>query len=364
MSIRHRIRWHASFLVLPLLVVSCTSEGSGGTPSEERTTVAQSTTTDQAETAVAPPTEETTLEDVRLQVVTGGAASLIWPVAPPFLEEQAVPYEYVDIGGSDNAVMLMIGETEIGLLGPLEVAELRNQGADVTIVAPLFNQFNAIFARADDQRSLEDLQGTRIGDYGPGSTTVPAYQVIMGMQGIDYNSYFEQVSAAPPVLRSLLDEGDVDIAAIGPTLNLPMLGRPDEYRIVYGPLSHEWQALTGKPLLLAGLAARESFVEENPDIVHKVVRALRATIEQINGDPGQVIDEHGDLFAIETPGERDATIELLDNGPLYSMDLSDDFIASELRFLEEALALGVIEEIPDGIFYCLENADSPVCSVD
>jgi hypothetical protein len=189
-------------------------------------------------------------------------------------------------------------------------------------------------------------------------------QVLMQVSdGIDYSEHFEHVYADPPVFQSLLDRGQAESITSFPTLDIPIRLAGDKYKIVYGPMSDVWEEEGGSRLMLGGITVRDDLIRDRASDVVRLVRVFKAAIDHINADPAGVLEKYGEKVGLPSPEEQAAMVKVIEDQGLYDWAMTPERVESESAFLDQAVKVGSLDSVPDGVFYCQANADSEICQV-
>jgi ABC-type nitrate/sulfonate/bicarbonate transport system substrate-binding protein len=127
------------------------------------------------------------------------------------------------------------------------------QGDDYVIFGTgqgAFLGINGLYVRADSEyESISDLEGERIGVWSWGSSTVQSFQALIANQtGLNLRQDFETTTAAPPALKGLLDDGEVDAIIEISGLSIA-LQADDNYRRL-AQLNELWIEESGHPLAI------------------------------------------------------------------------------------------------------------------
>lgn len=328
-------------------------------PATEDTPAGTDAPTDASATGTSPDGElgADEIETVQVPTTPAGLSGLLQTVAVQrgHFEDAGVNVETVTIGEESDGPLLLSGAIDMATSGTLDVAFFRNQGQDIVILSPLFNQHARIMTPPDGPATLEALEGTSHGQIGLGSSTSRQLQVLLqATEGIDYVTYFDHLETDTATLPPMLDRGEVESIAIFPPLSVELAA--NGYQTVYGPLAEVWAEETGVPLMLSSVTMARAFVDENPESVRRVLNAFEAAIADINENPEEIIQEYGDVVGLNSEEGQQLFVENTATSPYYTFGLTDELIDSEMRFLEEAQSVGILEEVPEGIFHELEGA--------
>ena len=158
------------------------------------------------------------------------------------------------------------GQSEVALISSWEVGEFINDGEEIAVfgTAGTTTYFNGIAVTAenfpDPYGSIEDLVGTKLGIPGFGTGTWAA------------TTDCDVVEASPGALLGLLETGEIQGALLFSGQTLTAIGSGD-FELVFR-FDQEWNQVTGQPVSISMLAARTSWLDENPDLAQSLVTAL------------------------------------------------------------------------------------------
>jgi ABC-type nitrate/sulfonate/bicarbonate transport system substrate-binding protein len=125
----------------------------------------------------------------------------------------------------------------------------------------------------------KDWSGKKVGYKG--SQVTPDYLAILGAEGVDRGSVSEvKVGFAPQVLT----EGEVDIFPVF------VSNEPDTLRMLGYEVRVFEAADYGAPTLGLTYAAMRDYIDANPDIVRRFVRAAQRGIAYASENPGEAIN--------------------------------------------------------------------------
>ncbi len=191
---------------------------------------------------------------------------------------------------ADGEKAVVIGTLEVGIFVPVSWAIVNHEGQDISFLAPIYRNHGAVLVRADaPYQQMADLRGKKIATLGQISGLYTSMQVLMREMGLDWEKDFELVSGPAPAVAAALERGDVE-AAVPFEPNSSLLLSTGKYRELLNP-NEAWRQITGSAMFLVGLAARQRWIDQNPD----TARAVKATIL----DATRYIREHPDVFEEE-----------------------------------------------------------------
>ena len=240
---------------------------------------------------------------------------------------------------------LLTGQVDTGFFAVLAQANVQAEGQDVVFIRPLQANHGAVLVREDSEyESLEDLQGQTVATLSPVSGIYTSMQVFAAREGLDWERDFDVISGPPPGLVGFIETGEVEaIKHFEPTVsNLLSTGN---YRVILTP-TEVWEEETGVPLFMLGVAARESWVSENPEAAQRLVALFDELLEMIDSDP-EIIRNYQDEFDLSDEA-MDIAVERMSG--IYIPESSDEMEDSVNEILELAVELEVIPAMPDTVF--------------
>lgn len=240
---------------------------------------------------------------------------------------------------------ILTGQVDTGFFALVSWAKVQNEGEDVALLAPLMQNHGAVLVREDsDAQSLEDLKGKRLATLSPVSGLYTSMQVLAAELDLSWEDDFEVISGPPPGLVAFLENGDVDgIVHFEPTVS--QLLATGSYRVVMTP-SEAWQEQTGEPLFMLGVAAQQSWVDENTETARCVVDAIRDATTRLSDDPSLIENYQEEL---QLSDEEIAIAKERMSG-IYIPQPAEELEEDVRMILDRSVELGVIEGYPDQIF--------------
>jgi ABC-type nitrate/sulfonate/bicarbonate transport system substrate-binding protein len=243
---------------------------------------------------------------------------------------------------ADAEKAVVIGTVEAGPFVPISWATLVLEGQEVSFLAPVYRNHGSLLVRADaPYQTLADLKGKKIATLGHISGLYTSMQVLCRELGLDWEKDFSLVSGPAPAVVAALERGDVE-AGLPFEPNTSKLLEGGKYRELLNP-NELWQQLTGSSLFLVGLAARQRWIDENPD----TARALRATIldgtRYIREHP-DVFEEESELLGIESPAHLALVKQRM--APIYLPEQDATMVRSIEQIVSRAVELGILPDKP------------------
>lgn len=240
---------------------------------------------------------------------------------------------------------ILTGQVDTGFFALVSWAKVQNEGEDVALLAPLMENHGAVLVPKDSPaQSLEDLKGKRIATLSPVSGLYTSMQVLAAELGLSWEEDFEVISGPPPGLVAFLENGEVDaIVHFEPTVS--QLLATDKYRAVMTP-SEAWQEQTGEPLFMLGVAAQQSWVDENPEAAQRVVDTIRDATTRLSENP-DLIEKYQEELQLS---DDEIAIAKERMSGIYIPEPAEELQEDVRMILDRSVELGVIEGYPDQVF--------------
>lgn len=235
---------------------------------------------------------------------------------------------------ADMANAIVSRSIDLGYTGATIAAIARSKGQPIVIVATSAGKGTAIIVGAKtDIRKLEDLRGKTVGQVVGGIQDVQLREELrlVGMTMKDVNPIAIAFSDLPAALQN----GSID-AFCG--------GEPASTKTIedgYGRLlKYPYDTPVGT--INAGILARETLVQENPDLLKAFVGAHHEAVTRLRGNP----DEAAEL-AFKNWGFALATArKALDNVDLRWV-IDDGFMNDLANYMARMKDLGILATVPD-----------------
>jgi NitT/TauT family transport system substrate-binding protein len=243
---------------------------------------------------------------------------------------------------ADGEKAVVIGTLEVGIFVPVSWAIVNDEGQDVSFLAPIYRNHGAVLVRTDaPYQTMADLRGKKIATLGQISGLYTSMQVLMRELGLDWEHDFELFSGPAPALAAALERGDVE-AAVPFEPNSSLLLATGKYRELLNP-NEAWRQLTGSPMFLVGLAARQQWIDQNLD----TARAVKATVL----DATRYIREHPDVFDEEREAlgiQSEAHLALVKQrmADIYLGEPDAALVRSIEEIVDRSVELGIVPAKP------------------
>jgi ABC-type nitrate/sulfonate/bicarbonate transport system substrate-binding protein len=328
--------------------VDATEATGGGTPDTS------GGTTDASCEGAAGETIEISVSPSGLPVYVAGQEGLF----------EGLDIEVSQVGYDQSAALFLAGDTPVGWIAPIEVAEFVSQGEEFQYfsTAGATNMINGLVIRAEDSdkyQSVEDLVGQRVGNPGFGTGTWATFEVIMQSQyGIDPQNDFDNLTADSGALLGLLETGEIEAALLFSGQSAAAIAL-DQFETIFS-FTDAWQESTGQPMVVNGPVARASWLEENTCVASVLVDGIDAAVQWMKDNPQEFREDGKYAEWIEaegwlsSPETTEGIHELLQDGEWYltSDAYTEDWVDS-IYSLVEAGEGTLVESVPpkDDIFF-------------
>jgi NitT/TauT family transport system substrate-binding protein len=252
----------------------------------------------------------------------------------PFLYEEyaedGVEFEVVILDSTPSlSDALASGQVDFAVTGVTSTISSIAQDRELKVVASAADGGWGFVG--NDVDSVSDLVGKKVG-YIQGSAPEVALRLILEEEGVD-PADIELITVAPPELASALASGSVD-AFFGVEIGVSLAEAAGATEIA-DPYS------TAIGQVNIGLATSTALIEENPELVQKVVDTHVATTSYMSEDVEGWLPD----MVAEFGGDQDVLESALENFTLRS-DLSEEYLGQVEALAGEMAGLGLIDAAP------------------
>jgi NitT/TauT family transport system substrate-binding protein len=343
-------RWRLPVLVMGILAMLLAACG-GTTPEAEDTATTDSTeATGDATTEASGDGGTEAGEVIPVSFGASAGTSAIGLLANVIKGEGIDAEHGLDMQISEFAPdqaeqAILTGQVDTGFFALVSWAKVQNEGEDIALLAPLMENHGAVLVPNDSPaQTLEDLKGSRIATLSPVSGLYTSMQVLAAELGLSWENDFEVISGPPPGLVAFLENGDVDaIVHFEPTVS--QLLATGNYRVVMTP-SEAWREQTGEPLFMLGVAAQQSWVDDNPEAAQRVIDTIRDATSRLSEDP-DLIEEYQEELKLS---DDEIAIAKERMSGIYIPEPAEELDEDVRMILDRSVELGVIEDYPDRVF--------------
>jgi NitT/TauT family transport system substrate-binding protein len=318
-----------------------------------------------ADGGTAAPADDGELPVVRMQGLVNGMAALSLAVIEERGLDEAHGFqgEYAYIPPDASLQNFLNEESDVAFdVGPPDLAVSRTQDYDVRAFSLGSGNHVRIITKAEaPYETIEDLQGMTVGHYGDDSTgTLSVSLLLSEYKDLDFFTDFNLVLASPAALVDLLEAGEIDAAmTFEPHVSRAKATIDGGIKVVYDP-GQVWQDETGGLLPTTTLAARDSWIADNPDVAQSVLDAWCEASEYINSNPEELVNDpaYEELLGLDDAGkEAFATYLSEREPPLFSCGLGEDTVDNISRFVDLLADQGILFDAnPGGVVAPLDTA--------
>jgi NitT/TauT family transport system substrate-binding protein len=253
----------------------------------------------------------------------------------PFLYEDhavdGVEFEVVTLDSTPALTdAVSSGTVDFAITGITATISGISQDRDLRIVASAADGGSG-FIGGDDIQTVADLAGKKVG-YIQGSAPEVAMRLILAENDVDPSS-LELVAVPPPEMASAFNSGSVD-AFFGTEIAVSLATAAGGHAI-----TDPYETPIGKVNI--GLVTTGSMVEDDPELVQKVVDTHAATTEYMTDN----IDEWLPEMVKEFGGDQAVLESALENFWLRA-DLSEEYQGQVEALAGAMVDLGLIETAP------------------
>ena len=266
-------------------------------------------------------------------------------------EEHGVSVEsQTFVNPSDMYKAVQIGEIEFAYAtSPFPVARAYNSGQDVSILKPDMES-NFFMTGRTEYGSVEDLQGEKVGNLPPGSSTHFGWSVaIEAMFGEAFMDFLDVVGMGPSSMAASVQKGEIEAATLWPPFTVKLMAN-DDFHIIE-PLKDVYEEGTGHSPRFAVGAAQNSYLSEKRDAIRSFYDAIAEAAEMIAENPDIMVDVgYVEIFGLESDQEVEILKQELSG--MYPTDYDSEAFKSDLSFqYEKGVELEQIDESPGDDIY-------------
>lgn len=248
--------------------------------------------------------------------------------------------------GADTMALLASGTIDFGALPISNLITAANEGQSVQAVAPLVTEYASNLVISNDfaqekgittdmtwQEKAERLGGGTFAISGRGSGQDLLWRYVLAEGGLDpeRDAELTLISGGAAPMVAALRQGQIDGFGFGSPSPDQAVQSGDAMYLAL-PSEGELEDLAGFLYVVA--ASPREFVEENPDVVQRVVNAEKRALEMIQEDPDAASDILYENF-FDTLEREVWDIAWEHSVPAYPADvtMSDEALALNFEFL-------------------------------
>lgn len=184
-----------------------------------------------------------------------------------FFEEEGLEVEYFFLNGDAIAIQALLSNSvDVTSSGHFAVINAINSGAEIKAFVSVQNSHDYVLSSSEDIKNLEGLKGKTIAIYAPGDITGVVTINILESHGIS--------------------KGEVDWISVGGSTEryLALITKKADAAPLHADFGYKIEKEEGfhtlisiakeQPLPMSVVSARTDFMQENPEIILKITRAL------------------------------------------------------------------------------------------
>ncbi|MFO1109593.1 MAG: ABC transporter substrate-binding protein [Bradyrhizobium sp.] len=235
---------------------------------------------------------------------------------------------------ADMANAIVTRSIDVGYTGVTIAAIARSKGQPIVLVASSAGKGTAIIVGAKTSiQKLEDLKGKTIG------------QVVGGIQDVQLREQLRLVGLTMKDVNPIaISFADLPAALQGGSIDAFCGGEPASTKTIedgYGRLlKYPYDTPVGT--INAGILARETTVQENPDLIRAFVGAHRDAVARLRSN----LDEAADLANKNWGFPLKTSRKALENVDLRWV-IDDAFMSDLANYMDRMKDLGLIAAVPD-----------------
>jgi NitT/TauT family transport system substrate-binding protein len=258
----------------------------------------------------------------------------------PFFYQQFYPSEakvsiFPFTNPADQKTALLAGSLDMCGTTLAHAIQSAAQGQPVVVVASLCNKCSALVVRKDGAvNHVSDLKGKKIG-YVPGTMHEILLREVLNRTGISPEKDVTLVRVDFFDMGTALAAGNIDAFLSGEPL--PTMAVEKGYgKILSYPYFDETVGTIN-----AGMLVQRKTIEENPDLVRRLVLAHAKATRHLNAHPDEWL---------QRASEFGTPLDVLKKAALnmeLAWEMDESFVGKACTLGERMQALGVIEKQPD-----------------
>jgi NitT/TauT family transport system substrate-binding protein len=309
--------------------------------------------------AVLPAAGDRAAAQAPVKLKFGDLAQSLNGIAVQAMKEQkldrkyGIDVEYVRYPTLDGLFTAIRGkDVDVGFGGWTAFAQFRSQGAPVTAIYSVGRgaTLDVIVPVASPVTTLADLKGKKVGSYaGAAGTATVLFRVITAKYyGFDPGKTGHMQYAAPGLLTSLIDKGELDAALLFDPLAAKAVVS-GKFRSI-ASLGEIYKQHTGEDFLWIVYGTNDDVIKRAPEALTNFNRAWIDAVKYVQGHP-EIFQAFGKTLGFDTP----EGVALLRERVLkdYILRWDQKFIDSLSTFGKmgnEVMGKGFLDTIPPEAF--------------
>lgn len=251
-----------------------------------------------------------------------------------------------DAGAAEQA--LVTGQFDVGFLPLLTMARVQEEGLSLRYLMPLQATHASVIVPADSPaQTLEDLKGETIGNLGPSSGMSTSMEILTThMEGVTWPADFEPVQGPSAALVAYLQQGETAAIMHFEPFVTRLIATGD-YREVLSQ-NAAYRDATGSDLILSGIAAKQEWIDEDPERATAVIDMFRAAMQRIQDGGPSLLEPYSEDLQLSGDALEKGYESM---APLYASNPPQAYEDGANSILTSAKELGLIEGYETPIFW-------------
>ncbi len=200
-----------------------------------------------------------------------------------YFTQNCLDVTVANVGGANGVPALISGKTQIASIGGQEALSAKAQGADITYFLTLMPVFPFQLWAWPQFASAGGLKGQRIGISTPVGSLYTGTILALKQLGLAPSDVQLVPLGSVPNVNSALAAGSVAAAASHPPSTLTF--RQQGLKMLVDLVKQHIPAVN------TGLAAQTSYIQQNPDVIQRVVLSVMQALQRAKTDKAYVAQE-------------------------------------------------------------------------
>lgn len=237
---------------------------------------------------------------VRLANVGPGLQTHYLPItlAGPlgFFKDEGLTVTIENLTSSPKAMQALIGgSVDVASIGYLQTVELALEGQRVrSIFVAVQRVSNALVVTAkgsENIRRIQDLKGAVIGIPSPGSPTQLWMNYLLSTHGVQPSEVSAVAIGVSASAIAAAESGRIDAAGLSGGDHIRLLRRNPGLRVLVDGATPEGmrESMGSDPYVGGTLAAKQAWLDQNPDAASRLARALQRALQWVNSHTAEEI---------------------------------------------------------------------------
>jgi NitT/TauT family transport system substrate-binding protein len=230
-----------------------------------------------------------------------------------YYKDEGIDVTTVNLSSYSKTLEALIGgSVDVAAIAYAQTIQMAAEGQRVRAFFIGFRRMSSVLAIAPAAngkiRRVEDLKGAVIGIPSPGSPTHQWVNFILTAHGVRPSEVSPVGIGTGPSAVAAFESGRIDAVGLSGGDHIRLLRRNPSMRIlVDGSSTEAMQEVYGGDLYASGaMAAKQSWLDRNPDTARRFARALQKTLPWIATHTPEEIREH----LPESSRSQDASVDL------------------------------------------------------